>query len=59
MDVGGGIGSASLPILKNAPVKLIIQDKGVVIEDAENVPIFSLFHLFSLTPYLVLARTFP
>jgi len=36
VDVGGGIGSASLPILKNAPVKLIIQDKGVVIEDAEK-----------------------
>ncbi|KLO09938.1 S-adenosyl-L-methionine-dependent methyltransferase [Schizopora paradoxa] len=34
VDVGGGIGSASLPIVVHTPVKLIIQDRGIVLEDA-------------------------
>ncbi|KLO05417.1 S-adenosyl-L-methionine-dependent methyltransferase [Schizopora paradoxa] len=34
IDVGGGIGSASLPIVMHTPVKLMIQDRGIVLEDA-------------------------
>ncbi|KLO09940.1 S-adenosyl-L-methionine-dependent methyltransferase [Schizopora paradoxa] len=34
VDVGGGIGSASLPIVMHTTVKLIIQDRGIVLEDA-------------------------